>query len=120
MHRIGANAVFVGDGRNDTLALSKARVSFRLGHRISGFAPVDFELQSPNLDLILVAIQYAKKFRKVLLQTACAAAIYNAAAIALASLGFFSPLGAVISMLFSFAIMLLSVFRLNTVQGVES
>ncbi len=116
---IRANAVFVGDGLNDTLALSRARVSFRLGHRISGFAPVDFELRSPNLDLILSAIKYSKKFRRVLVQTGCAAAVYNVAALVLASLGVFSPLGAVLSMLGSFSLMLLSTFRLNVVEGVK-
>src|SRR5690606_20026041 len=34
---IQASSMFVGDGLNDTLALAKARVSFRLGHRILGF-----------------------------------------------------------------------------------
>jgi len=112
----GASA-FIGDGLNDTLAMAKARVSFRIGHRIQGFVPVDFHLQIPNLNLVLTTIQYAKKYRKVLIQTGCAAFLYNASAFTLAALGKFSPLGAVLSMLASFAVMLLSVFRLSHIQG---
>ncbi len=118
-HRIKDNSVFVGDGLNDTLALSKARVSFRMGHRIQGFAPVDFHLQTPNLDLILIAIQYAKKYRRVLIQTGYAALTYNILTLSLAALGKFSPLGAVLSMLASFSLMLLSVFRLYKIEGVK-
>ncbi len=117
--RIQGPSVFVGDGLNDTLALAKAHVGFRLGHRILGFAPVDFHLQTPNLDLILATIQYSRKYRTVLIQTGCAAFIYNALAFTLAGLGKFSPLGAVLSMLASFLIMLLSVSRLSKVQEVR-
>ncbi|MGE3759318.1 MAG: HAD-IC family P-type ATPase [Pseudobdellovibrionaceae bacterium] len=117
--RIQGASAFVGDGLNDTLALAKSRVSFRIGHRIFGFAPVDFHLQSPNLDLVLTAIEYSKKYRKVLIQTGCAALLYNALALTLAGLGKFSPLGAVLSMLASFSVMLLSVSRLSKVHEVR-
>lgn len=116
--RIQGLSAFVGDGLNDTLALAKASVGFRLGHRILGFAPVDFHLQTPNLDLVLATIKYSRKYRKVLIQTGCAAFLYNVLAFSLAGLGKFSPLGAVLSMLASFSIMLLSVSRLSKVQEV--
>lgn len=117
--RVQGASAFVGDGLNDTLALARSRVSFRVGHRIFGFAPVDFHLQSPNLGLILAAIEYSKKYRKVLIQTGCAALLYNALALTLAGLGKFSPLGAVLSMLASFSVMLLSVSRLSKVHEVR-
>ncbi|MCC6137795.1 MAG: cation-translocating P-type ATPase, partial [Bdellovibrionaceae bacterium] len=117
--RIHGASAFVGDGLNDTLALAKSRVSFRVGHRILGFAPVDLHLQSPNLELILATIEYSKKYRKVLIQTGCGALLYNVLAVTLAGLGKFSPLGAVLSMLASFSIMLLSVSRLSKVQEVR-
>jgi Cu2+-exporting ATPase len=117
--RIQESSMYVGDGLNDTLALAKASVSFRIGQRIIGFAPVDFHLQSPNLSLILDTIQYSKKYRRVLIQTTGAAFIYNIAALTLAAFGKFSPLGAVLSMFFSFSLMLLSVSRLVRVPEVQ-
>lgn len=113
------NSVFIGDGLNDTLALAQASVSFRLGHRIQGFAPVDFQLQTPNLNLILQTIEFAKKYRSILLQTSIAALIYNLAAITLASFGKFSPLGAVTCMAISFALMLLSIQRLRVLPKLK-
>lgn len=116
-NQIQGLSAFIGDGLNDTLALAKARVSFRIGQRTQGFAPVDFYLQIPDLDLLLTAIHYSKKYRSILIQTGCAALLYNISALTLAALGTFSPLGAVLSMLASFSLMLLSVFRLSKVQG---
>lgn len=117
---VDETSAFVGDGLNDTLALAKAKVGFRIGHRIQGFAPVDFYLQIPNLDLILTTIGYSKKYKNVLIQTACAAIIYNILAFSLAAMGKFSPLGAVLSMLLSFSVMLLSIYRLNKIPHLNS
>lgn len=117
--RVGSDSVFVGDGLNDTLALVKARVSFRLGYRIHGFAPVDFQLKAPNLNLILLAVRYSEKYRLVIQQTVVAAFVYNLIALALAVSGKFSPLGAVVAMALSFSLMLLSVMRLRSVEGIS-
>jgi P-type E1-E2 ATPase len=109
---IKSHSAFIGDGLNDTLALSKADVSFRIGNRIAGFAPVDFQLQTSNLDLVVLVIRYAKKYRRILIQTAILAFLYNGLALTLVALHRFSPLGAVVSMLFSFIILFLSTLRL--------
>jgi cation transport ATPase len=110
--RIGPNSLFVGDGLNDTLALAKATVSCRLGQRVLGFAPVDIQLQAPNLENILVVLRYAKKYKSIQWQTAMLAFSYNLIALTLAALGKFSPLGAVLAMLTSFLLLLLSSLRL--------
>lgn len=112
---IKPHSVFIGDGLNDTLALSKAQVSFRLGQRVRGFAPVDFYLQIPDLNLITLALKYSKKYRRILIQTGCFAVFYNIITLSLAIFGKFSPLGAAIAMLSSFTLMLLSVLRLQKV-----
>jgi cation transport ATPase len=65
------------------------------------------------LDLICLTIEYAKRFRRVLLQTFLAAFIYNVAALTLVALELFSPLGAVVAMLFSFSVLFFSVLRLS-------
>src|SRR5690606_14684141 len=54
--KISESSVYIGDGLNDTLALAKAQVGFRMGHRILGFAPVDFHIQTPNINLVLATI----------------------------------------------------------------
>lgn len=105
-------SLFIGDGLNDTLVLAKADVSFRVGSRALGFAPVDFQLQSPDIRLILRIIHYAKSYKNILIQTAAAALIYNIIALTLAAFGRFSPLGAVMAMLISFCTLLLSSLRL--------
>jgi cation transport ATPase len=116
---IKPDSAFIGDGLNDTLALAKAQVSFRLGQRVRGFAPVDFYLQTPDLNLVILAVQYAKKYRKVLIQTGCFAVFYNISTLSLAALGKFNPLGAAVAMLLSFTLMLLSVLRLQRPEGVH-
>lgn len=116
-NRVKPHSAFIGDGLNDTLALAKAQVSFRIGQRVSGFAPVDFYLRDPDLGAITVVLRYAKKYRRISLQTAAFAVVYNITALTLAILGLFSPLSAVVAMLTSFSLMLLSILRLKKVDG---
>jgi hypothetical protein len=85
-----------------------------------GLLRLTLHLQSPNLDLILAAIEFSKKYRKVLIQTGCAALLYNVVSRdTCGARTVQSTLGAVLSMLASFSIMLLSVSRLSKVQEVR-
>lgn len=115
-NKIQPQSAFIGDGLNDTIALAKAQVSFRIGSRVSGQLPIDFYLQRPDLNLIIQLIEYAKKYRSILIQTGMAALIYNVIAITLAAFGKFSPLGAVVAMISSFSLMLLSISRLQFLE----
>ncbi len=117
--RIKEHSVFIGDGLNDTLALAKADVGIRLGHRVSGFAPVDFQLQFHDLNLVIMVVRYAKKYRRILIETCAAAFVYNVTAFTLAILGIFTPLGAVMAMAGSFGLMLLSVLRLQSLKSTQ-
>jgi P-type E1-E2 ATPase len=112
--KIQERSAFVGDGLNDTLALAKADVSFLIGHRILGFAPVDFHIELPNINLVLATLNYAKKFRKVITETIVLAFIYNLIAVTLAFKGLFTPLGAALAMGLSFILLLASISRLLT------
>lgn len=116
---IKTKSAFIGDGLNDTLALAKADVSFRLGHRILGYGPVDIEIQVPDINLILKTLIYAKRYRSILIQTAGAALLYNIVALSLAVMDKFSPLGAVLAMITSFLILLLSSLRLLRIPEVK-
>lgn len=110
--RISNPSLFVGDGLNDALALSRARVSCRIGDRARDFVPVDIHILGANLPALIDTLRYSTKFGKVITQTAGLAFLYNLVAIPLAALGYFSPLGAVLAMLASFLVMLISVSRL--------
>lgn len=117
-NQIKPKSIFVGDGLNDTLALAKANVSIRLGHRILGYGPVDFEIKSPNINPVLSLLTYANSYRSILKQNAVAALFYNIIALSLAVMGKFSPLGAVVAMIISFLTLLISSLRLLRVQEV--
>lgn len=110
--RIQPHSLFIGDGLNDTLALATADVSCRVGHRVFGFVPVDIQLQIPDLEIVLLVMEYAKKYKAVQIQTAILALTYNVITFSLAAMGKFSPLGAVLAMLASFSILLVSSLRL--------
>src|SRR5690606_32465518 len=109
-------SAFIGDGLNDTLALSEAFVSFRIGQRVMSLDSVDFYLQHPNLNLIMTVLHYAKKYKRVLIQTSIAALVYNIIAISFAAYTSFSPLSAVCAMFVSFLLMLLSILRLTRIN----
>jgi len=109
---LGGKSLYIGDGLNDTLALAKATVSCRVGQRIMGLAPVDFEMRSPDLGAFPPILLYARRFRRILFQTGVLALVYNVVALTLAAGGRFTPLGAAVAMLASFAILLGSSLRL--------
>lgn len=108
------SSLFVGDGLNDSLALARATVSLRVGRRVRGFTPVDLQLLVPSLSRIPELLDYARKFRRVLAQTALLAGVYNLLAWTLAGFGWFTPFGAVLAMLTSLLLMLLSSLRLGS------
>jgi P-type E1-E2 ATPase len=110
---IGPKSLYVGDGLNDTLALSQATVSCRIGQRVRGFAPVDIEIRGPDLRTLIRIVRYANRYKRVLFQTGALALAYNIIAISLAARGWFSPFGAAVAMLSSFLLLLGSALRLS-------
>lgn len=106
------NALFIGDGLNDILALAQADVSLRVGARARGYSAVDLEIPQPDLSRLPYLLNISRRFTRVLAQTAGLAASYNLIAWTLAAFGWFSPLGAVCAMLASLTLMTLSCTRL--------
>ena len=110
--RMPPDALMVGDGLNDILALARAAVSVRTGVRGRGFGVVDLELPASDLRPLIYLLRTSKRFVRVLTQTAAMATVYNLIAWLLAAFGLFSPLGAVCAMLSSLALMTLSCLRI--------
>jgi cation transport ATPase len=104
---IPPRCAFVGDGLNDTLAMARAAVSLRIGAR--GLAPADIQLLDADLRRLPELRRYALRFRWVVLRTVAMAATYNLLAWTLAGLELFTPLGAVLAMLTSLTLMLVSI-----------
>jgi len=95
----GETAAFVGDGANDGLALSQAGV----GIGISGGAEIcmalsDIFLLRPNLELIVEAIDQAKKTLHQIHQQLAISLVYNGVAATLAVAGHIGPLAAAVVM----------------------
>lgn len=110
--KVTGRALFVGDGLNDTQAMTRAAVSCRVGARAPALAPVDLEIPSGDLMALLAILRYARRFLRVLKQTAGLALTYNLLALTLAFQGLFTPLGAVLAMLASLTLLVLSSARL--------
>jgi Cu2+-exporting ATPase len=108
----GGKSLFVGDGLNDTPAMACATVSCRVGRRAPTVAPVDLEIPSGDLSVLLTVLNYSQRFLRTLKQTALLAASYNVLALLLACQGHFTPLGAVLAMFTSLTLLTLSAARL--------
>lgn len=113
---IPSNTLYIGDGLNDILALSKAKVSLRIGNRIDQFALVDVILKNSSLFTVLSLVNYSKKYKRVLVETALCAFIYNIVTIGFAMSGGFKPIAAVLAMSMSFTLLFLSISRLKRME----
>jgi Cu2+-exporting ATPase len=95
----GEGTVFVGDGVNDARALRAASV----GVGITGGAEVclkvaDVFLTAPDLTLLLLAIDGAKRTERLVYRHLAISLVYNVTAATLAVLGFIGPLAAALVM----------------------
>ncbi|MEL7132516.1 MAG: heavy metal translocating P-type ATPase [Pseudomonadota bacterium] len=95
----GRKVVMVGDGLNDTLALTRAWASIAPGTALEASQnAADVVLLGQHLSGIPTAIGVARSARRRILENFGLAACYNAVAIPLALAGFASPLMAALAM----------------------
>ena len=107
-------ALMLGDGINDTLALSVAPISasFAQATQIAQSAS-DIVLLQPRPDRLIIAIDLARKAQKLIRQNLGFATIYNLITVPLALVGWLSPLLAAILMSSSSIIVLGNGLRLK-------
>ncbi|PIT98782.1 MAG: hypothetical protein COT74_13900 [Bdellovibrionales bacterium CG10_big_fil_rev_8_21_14_0_10_45_34] len=115
LSRSSKGVLFVGDGHNDTLAMSRATVA------ISVFAGMETAFKAsqayflkPGLTSLLPALNYTNTLVRVLKRNLAASFIYNLTFGTFALLGFITPLVAAILMpVSSLSLILHTVFSLN-------
>ncbi len=110
----GGKALMVGDGLNDTAALTAAHVSAAPGKAIdTARTASDLVLLRDDLMVLPDSIELARAARKRILENFAIAALYNAFAIPAALAGFATPLLAALAMSASSITVSLNAMRLR-------
>jgi Cu2+-exporting ATPase len=110
----GARVLMIGDGVNDSAALSGASVSASFaGATQIAQAAADLILTRPHLSLLPKAIVLARQTRQLIAQNLAFATIYNVVTVPLALAGFLTPAIAALLMSSSSIIVLLNGLRLR-------
>jgi P-type Cu2+ transporter len=108
----GRRVVMVGDGLNDTLALTQAWASIAPGTALEASQnAADVVLLGQQLSGIPTVLRIARSARRRILENFALAAGYNAIAIPLALMGFATPLMAALAMSFSSITVTLNALR---------
>jgi Cu2+-exporting ATPase len=107
--------LMIGDGLNDTAALSGAYVSASPASAVDASrAASDVVLLNQDLNAVPQMVSVAKQARRRMVENLALAAIYNAIAIPLAVFGFVTPLIAAIAMSGSSIIVSLNALRIRS------
>lgn len=113
----GCRVLMVGDGINDSAALSAAHVSMSFaGATDIAQSAADVVLTKPKLTLIPNAMRIAQSARRLIAQNLAFATLYNLLTVPLALAGFLTPAIAALLMSSSSIIVLANGFRLRALQ----
>ena len=116
-HRSGELVLMIGDGINDSPALSASSVSMVPGTAANMTRRLgDFILLANRLTAIPEAIQIARQARRIMIQNLWLAVGYNLVAMPLALAGFVTPLMAALAMSLSSALVVANSLRLTRVK----
>lgn len=120
LNKNNKNVIMVGDGINDALALSYAKVSICVenGADIS-LEKSDIVLLRNDIENLHNAFLIARKTYQIIKENLAFSLIYNAITIPLAMCGFVIPLIAALSMSFSSIIVVLNALRIKNTKGIK-
>jgi Cu2+-exporting ATPase/Cu+-exporting ATPase len=107
------NAVFVGDGLNDGLALAGAKLGIAVGNAASATGAAAAVYLTESIAKVPATLQLARRSRKLMHQNLFWAVSYNAAVIPLAVIGWVQPVIAAIAMSLSSVCVLLNSLRMQ-------
>jgi len=107
------NAVFVGDGLNDGLALAGARLGIAVGNAASATGAAAAVYLTESIAKVPATLQLARRARKLMHQNLFWAVGYNAVVIPLAVIGWVQPVIAAIAMSLSSVCVLLNSLRMQ-------
>jgi len=107
------NAVFVGDGLNDGLALAGARLGIAVGNAASATGAAAAVYLTESIAKVPATLLLARRARKLMYQNLFWAVGYNALVIPLAVIGWIQPVIAAIAMSLSSLCVLLNSLRMQ-------
>ena len=111
----GHRVAMVGDGLNDGPVLAGADASFALGQAVPlAQSKADFVLMSGQLTVLVDTWRRSRQTLRIVKQNLTWAAIYNAACVPLALLGWLPAWGAGLGMALSSLLVVLNALRLST------
>jgi len=111
----GKKVAFVGDGINDTIALTQSDLGIAMGSGSDAAIDVaDIILNNEDLSLVPYSIYLSKKTLSTINRGFTIAIIYNIIAIPIAAFGIIPPIAGAISMVFNDTIAMLHASTLST------